>query len=115
MKTPHPAAAVSRRALISRCFAASAMCAATTLPNAAVAIDLTLPKFEDLRAKWESVGLGLAPGLVVQLMGSPNGRTETQTMGVPHLALEWKDIKGNQYTAKFLAGRLYAKKVTDTR
>jgi len=91
------------------------MCAATALPSAALAIDLTLPRFEDLRAKWETVGLGLAPELVVQLMGSPNGRTETQTMGVPHLALAWKDIKGNHFTAKFLAGRLYAKETTDTR
>lgn len=115
MNTPHSSAVVSRRALVSRCFTALAMCAATALPTAALAIDLTLPKFEDLRAKWETVGLGLAPELVVQLMGSPNGRTETQTMGVPHLALEWKDIKGNHYTAKFLAGRLYAKEMTDTR
>ena len=115
MKTLLSSTAVSLRALISACLAAAAMCATTALPTAALALDLTLPKFEDLRAKWESVGLGLAPELVVQLMGSPNGRTEIQTMGVPHLALEWKDIKGNHYTAKFLAGRLYAKEMTDTR
>lgn len=100
----------TRRALL-------AMAASTVLamPGAASALDLTLPKFEDLREKWASVGLGLVPELVQQLMGSPNGRTETQTMGVPHLTLEWKDIRGNRYTAKFLAGRLYAKEMTDTR
>lgn len=47
-------------------------------------------------------------------MGSPSGRTETLTMGVPHLSLEWKDIRGYRYSARFLAGRLYAKEMTDT-
>ena len=86
-----------------------------TAPTSALALDLTLPKFEDLRAKWASVEMGHTPALVVQLMGGPNGRTEAVTAGVERLELEWKDIKGNHYTARFLAGRLYAKQVTDNR
>lgn len=85
------------------------------LPTAAQAIDFSLPKLEDLREKWSNVGMGATDALVVQVMGSPNGRTETQTMGVPHMTLEWKDIKGFRYTARFLGGRLYAKQASDTR
>ena len=89
--------------------------ASLSAPFEAQALDLSLPKFEDLRAKWESVGLGATDALVVQVMGTPNGRTETQTMGVPHVTLEWKDIKGYRYAARFLGGRLYAKEMSDTR
>lgn len=79
------------------------------------ALDLGLPRFEDLRPRFEAVALGMTPEEVVRAMGgSPNGRTETQTMGVPHLTLEWRDFT-NQYVTRFLAGRLYFKQSTDMR
>lgn len=95
--------------------ALAAATASLALPTAAQAIDLALPKLEDLREKWAAVGIGATDALVIQVMGSPNGRTETQTMGVPHMTLEWKDIKGFRYAARFLGGRLYAKEMTDAR
>ena len=107
----HLSTAVSRLTARRNCL----MAVLVALPGAATAFDLSLPKFEDLREKWASVGLGLSPELVQQVMGSPNGRTDTQTMGVPHLTLAWKDIRGYHYTAKFLAGRLYAKEMSDLR
>ena len=91
------------------------LAAGLAMAQTAHALDLGLPKLEDLRPKWDSLGLGTTAETVVQVMGSPSGRTETQAMGVPHLLLEWKDIKGLHYSARFLAGRLYAKEMTDTR
>lgn len=79
-----------------------------------LALDLGLPSFEDLRPKFEAVILGMTPEEAVRSMGNPRGRTETQTMGVPHLTLEWRDMS-YLYTARFLAGRLYFKQSTDTR
>ena len=80
----------------------------------ALALDFSLPKLEDLREKWAAVGLGATDALVIQAMGNPNPRTETQTMGVPHLTLGWKDIRGFRFSARFLAGRLYAKEMSDS-
>ena len=92
-----------------------ALALSISVPTSALALDLTLPKFEDLRPKWASVEMGHTSAVVVQLMGDPNSRTESVTAGVERLELQWKDIKGNHYTAKFLAGRLYAKQITDNR
>ena len=107
----------TRRALLAWPAAALATLTALTSSSQALALDLGfglgLPKLEDLRPKWDAVGLGTSADLVIQLMGGPNGRTETQTMGVPHLTLDWKDIRGYRYTARFLGGRLYAKEMTD--
>jgi len=81
----------------------------------AQAVDFSLPKLEDLGEKWAAVGLGDSDAQALKAMGGANGRTETQTMGVAHLTLEWKDIKGFRYTARFLAGRLYLKQISDSR
>lgn len=82
--------------------------------HTAHALELGLPRFEDLRPKWDGLGLGTTVETVVQVMGSSSGRTETQTLGVPYLLLEWKDMS-RRYRAHFVAGRLYAKEMTDTR
>jgi len=83
--------------------------------DAALALDFSLPKLEDLRDKWATVGLGASAALVIKAMGEPNGRTETETLGLQRMTLEWKDIKGFRYTARFLAGRLFDKQMTDAR
>lgn len=89
--------------------------ATLALLRPAAALDLGLPRFEDLRPRFEAVTMGMTPEEVVRAMGSgPNGRTETQTMGVPHLTLVWRDFS-NQYVVRLLAGRLYFKQSTDTR
>lgn len=88
---------------------------AMALPLSAAAIDWTIPRFEDLQPKWAHVEAGQSPAAVALVMGEPTARTETVVAGVNCLELEWKDIKGNRYTAKFVAGRLYAKQVTNTR
>lgn len=82
--------------------------------HTAHALELGLSRFEDLRPKWDCLGLGTTVETVVQVMGSPSARTETQTLGVPYLRLEWKDIS-RHYSARFVAGRLYAKEMTDIR
>jgi hypothetical protein len=105
--------AARRRAL--RAVPALAVLAATLPGGGAHAFDLSIPKLEDLRPKWDAVGLGDTADEVIQRMGSPNGRTEVQTMGLAQLTLEWKDVRGWHYTARFLAGRLYAKEMTDSR
>lgn len=81
----------------------------------AAAPDFSLPRLEDLRPKWAALGMGVTSELVLQVMGTPNGRSETQTMGLAQLTLEWKDIHGYRYAAKFLANRLYAKEMADNR
>lgn len=85
-----------------------------TLAGSAAALDLGLPRFEDLRPRFETVTVGMMPEEAIRTMGKPNGRTETEMMGVPHLELEWRDVS-NQYIARFVAGRLYFKKSTDNR
>lgn len=92
-----------------------AVALAMVAPISANAFDLRLPKLEDLRPKWANVEMGQTPAVVVQVMGDPSARTESEIAGIARLDLEWKDIKGNHYTAKFLAGRLFAKQVTDNR
>lgn len=79
----------------------------------ALALDFSLRRLEDLRDKWASVGPGASAALVVKAMGEPNTRTETETLGVQRMTLEWKDILGFRYTARFLAGYLFDKQMTD--
>lgn len=106
----------SRAALTRLTHWAMALAVVGALPaRDASALDFTLPRFEDLRPKWAALSLGQRPELVLTLMGEPSGRTETVTAGVPHLVLVWKDIRGQQYTARFLAGYLYAKQFSDVR
>ena len=90
---------------------ASTIASATLAALPATAFDL--PRFDDLRPKWEQVAMGDTPEQVVLRMGNPNRRSEQQLMGVVRLDLVWKDIRSQQYTARFLAGRLYAKDMTD--
>lgn len=81
--------------------------------QAAQASAFDLPRFDDLRPKWEVVTEGDSIEQVVLRMGNPNRRNETRVLGVSRVDLTWKDIRGPLYTARFFAGRLYAKEVTD--
>jgi hypothetical protein len=105
-----PTKSIDKRRCIAR--GLTALCGAALLP-VAIALDFTMPKIEDLRPKWGSLGIGTSETLAIQLMGSPNARTEKQTLGVPRLSLHWKDIKGFRYTAHFVGGRLYDKEASD--
>jgi hypothetical protein len=91
-----------------------ALLAGMVLAGPVTALDVALPRLEDLRPRFEAVTLGMSPEEVLSAMGSPSGRTETQAMGVPHLTLEWRDLS-HQYVARLLGGRLYFKQSTDTR
>ena len=71
------------------------------------------PKFEDLRPKWQTLTTGASTEKVIEIMGPASNRVETQSMGVPHLVLMWRDIKGQSFQARFIAGHLYAKRVTE--
>ena len=104
-----PAATGHRR----RALLASLACGLALNGPVARAFDFSLPSFEDLRPKWAAVSVGDSIDQVQQRMGSPNTRTETQVLGVPQTALAWKDVRGYRYTARFLAGLLYAKELTD--
>jgi len=109
MPTENPMSTIHirRQALL-----ATALTGLALLCRPAAAIDL--PRLDDLRPKWDAVALGDTPEQVLQRMGNPNRRTELQTLGVARLDLVWKDIRGPLYTARFLAGRLYAKEMTDS-
>lgn len=96
-----------------RLFLQSAALPALAWPVAqAVAIDL--PRLDDLRPKWDAVSEGDSIEQVVLRMGNPNRRSEVRTLGVSRTDLVWRDIRGPHYTARFFAGRLYAKEVTDS-
>lgn len=99
--------ALSRRLLLQ----GAALSALALHAHQAAALDL--PRLDDLRPKWEAVSEGDSVEQVVQRMGSPNRRTEARTLGVSRVDLVWRDIRGQLYTARFFAGRLYAKEVTD--
>ena len=102
--TTHPA----RRLLLQR-----AALSALALP-AVPAVAFDLPRLDDLRPKWEAVSEGDSIEQVLLRMGNPNRRNEARTLGVSRVDLVWKDIRGPLYTARFLAGRLYAKEVADS-
>lgn len=80
----------------------------------AQAAALDLPRLDDLRPKWDAVSEGDSIEQVVLRMGNPNRRNEVRTLGISRTDLVWRDIRGPLYTARFLAGRLYAKEVNET-
>lgn len=82
-----------------------------TLTHAAE-FQITLPSFLDLGSKWALVSLGTPPETVTEAMGSVAERTESHTLGVAHLTLVWRDLK-YRYTARFVAGRLYNKDMSN--
>lgn len=88
--------------------------AALALSLPAAAFNFTLPRFEDLRPRFDTVKLGASPEDAERALGKPHSRTETQAMGVPHVTLTWRDLS-NHYEARFLAGHLYFKQSTDAR
>ncbi|MBQ0944030.1 hypothetical protein KAK07_11860 [Ideonella sp. 4Y16] len=102
-----PNARLSRRHWL-QCAALSAL----AVP-ACEAIALDLPRLDDLRPKWDALTEGDSIDQVVLRMGNPNRRSEARMLGVTRTDLAWKDIRGPLYTARFFAGRLYAKEVND--
>jgi hypothetical protein len=98
--------AAAARRLLLRCIAP-----ATLGWPAAQAQAFELPRFEDLRPRWNTLSEGDSLDQVLRQMGPPNRRSEVRTLGVSRTDLVWKDIRGNVYTARFLVGRLFAKEV----
>lgn len=78
-------------------------------PLIAISLDLSIPKLENLKPKWNSIEMAQSLTTTVQIMGNPRRRIEKVIFGVTHISLEWQDIYGNKFTAKFVGGRLYAK------
>lgn len=74
---------------------------------------IPLPVFENLESKWSTLTVGMTMEEVIQRIGSaPRQHEQSELVGVRVDDMSWIDIQLNQYRARFLAGRLYAKNVS---
>lgn len=71
---------------------------------------------EDLRTRFERVGIGVSKDATVALMGSPPASTkDSSTLGVSTTTLRWNSAAGETFTIKLLFDRVIEKSSCDRR